>query len=504
MTPRRSFFISAALAVLVLVVALACRFHYIQEFGFDSSRGDAVLQVQGRSPIAKSPASTDLDCLEFNLIEKGPRQGFECPAPLSPRKTVKEKDNDGSDVEVDEPVYEPTAHRAPLYAYFRWLLWTINYDFPAKEAKQQAAGAEPARTTFPAPKWFDATPPAVYRLAQMVLGSLTCMLYFVIALRAFGANRLLALLVGLATAAYPFWVINTAEIEDGTLAAFFLAWALALGIRIGQKGGVIRSYLFGLALAGLALTRAALLPFTIIAELWFFVRCRRVPAGGLCAILVVLGYATGLAPWFLRTYEALGEPVPIATTSWYHLWVGNNPLADGSAFTWSMTKKLDLDSPGLLKTISETRQVDRYQLLAPIVMQEIETHPGETFKRRVKAALQFYLGVNKFQQSPMFARAEGKASPSWLRPLLIGTLATMYFFALFGWRWSYGWKSRTTLLTLALIWIPLPYILSHAGPLHDSRLPLDGVFVTMAVVGLFGMIPLIGTRLLAGENQAED
>jgi hypothetical protein len=90
-----------------------------------------------------------------------------------------------------------------------------------------------------------------------------------------------------------------------------------------------------------------------------------------------------------------------------------------------------------------------------------------------------------------------------LRPLLIGTLAAMYFFGLFGWRWSYGWKSRTTLLTLALIWVPIPYILSHAGPLHSSRLPLDGVFVTMAVVGLLGMIPILNAKLLAGETQAE-
>src|SRR5205085_1670453 len=120
-------------------------------------------------------------------------------------------------------------------------------------------------------------PHAAVRLVQLVLGSLTCVLLYVVTLRAFGNHYLLALLVGLAAAVYPYWVINCSELEDGTLASFLLAWSLALGVKIGQKGGPIRSYLFGLVLAALALTRAALLPFAVVAQLWFFLRCRRVP-----------------------------------------------------------------------------------------------------------------------------------------------------------------------------------------------------------------------------------
>ena len=35
-------------------------------------------------------------------------------------------------------------------------------------------------------------------------------------------------------------------------------------------------------------------------------------------------------------------------------------------------------------------------------------------------------------------------------------------------------------LQLAAIWLPLPYILSHAESLHGPRLPLDGVLLTLA------------------------
>src|SRR5207245_8006274 len=142
--------------------------------------------------------------------------------------------------------------------------------------------------------------------------------------RAF-ANRWVGGLTGLFCALHPFWIINTAEVKDGVLATFLLAVCLLTGARASQSGGPISSLLYGLALAALALVRAALLPFAIVAMVWFLFRCRTARRGWLCAILAFLGFTNGLAPWIIRDYKNLHDLVPIADSTYLNLWVGNNP-----------------------------------------------------------------------------------------------------------------------------------------------------------------------------------
>jgi hypothetical protein len=52
---------------------------------------------------------------------------------------------------------------------------------------------------------------------------------------------------------------------------------------------------------------------------------------------------------------------------------------------------------------------------------------------------------------------------------------------------------------LAAIWIPLPYVLSHAEALSGPRLPLDGVLLCYAAFALACLLPAHG-RLWAGES----
>src|SRR2546423_1234039 len=128
---------------------------------------------------------------------------------------------------------------------------------------------------------------------------------------------LVVTLAGLFAALHPFWIINVAEIADGTLATFLLAAALFLGARSSQTGAPFGSLLFGLALAGLALVRAALLPFAFVAVIWFLLRTRSLRRGWLPALLSFLGFVTGLAPWTVRNLQVFGEPIPIVDSAFY-------------------------------------------------------------------------------------------------------------------------------------------------------------------------------------------
>src|SRR5262249_10639358 len=157
-------------------------------------------------------------------------------------------------------------------------------------------------------------------------------LYFLFARRAFG-SALVAVLAGLFCALHPFWVVSAAELEDGTVAAFLLGLAVWLGARGGQSGGALTSLLYGLVLAGLALVRAALLPFVFVAVLWSLWRCRSLPRGWLYALLAFLGFANALVPWTVRNYQLDEDVVPVVDTAWWHLWIGNSPGATGGAET---------------------------------------------------------------------------------------------------------------------------------------------------------------------------
>ena len=94
----------------------------------------------------------------------------------------------------------------------------------------------------------------VVRWIQCGLGTLTAAFYFLFALRAF-RNLWVAALTGLFCALHPFWIINTAEINDGVLVTFLLGFSLALGTRGSQVSAPFTSLMFGLVLAGLSMVR---------------------------------------------------------------------------------------------------------------------------------------------------------------------------------------------------------------------------------------------------------
>lgn len=173
---------------------------------------------------------------------------------------------------------------------------------------------------------------------------------------------------------YPFWVIDTAEVNDGVLASFMLALCLALGTRGIQTSGPFTSLLYGLALAGLALLRAATLPFAFIALVWYLYRSRLESRLAL-HLLAFLGFANGLAPWAVRNYQVFHQPIPIVDSAWLHLWIGNNPQATGGPPTEAMWFS---DTAKKLQDQDIKDQPRRYDRLARDAWEEIKSEPVKT------------------------------------------------------------------------------------------------------------------------------
>jgi hypothetical protein len=341
----------------------------------------------------------------------------------------------------------------------------------------------------------DSALPKTMRWIQCALGALTAGLYMLFARRGFRSS-LIGVLVGLLCALHPFWIIDTATLTDGVVVTFLLGLVLFLGVRARHLGGPLSSFSYGLALAALALVRAALLPFAFVSLAWFLLGSRTLARGWLAALLAFLGFINGLAPWIFRNAQQFGDVLPVADSTYYHLWVGNNPHALGGPS--ANQQMLDYH------VLAQDRRAKRDSEYARMIRQEMTDHPAETVRRRLLAGLYFLFGERWFKQERLAEPAVStEAMPTWLAwsyPVILeSTLLVLVALGLLGWRWTYAWRFRAMPLTLALIWIPLPYILSHAEAFSGPRLPLDGVLLTYVAFVLACLFPE-RKRLWAGES----
>jgi 4-amino-4-deoxy-L-arabinose transferase-like glycosyltransferase len=440
MEMRRFGLIDLALLLIVLAGAGGARYWYLSTQAENATSNP--VQVQ-------STESNELQGLVQNLQRRGKFAG---PAPLAPGE-------------------ELTAHTSPGYPYLLSLAaaWTDDWQ-------------------------------VLVRWIQLGLGTLTAGLYYLFARRAF-RNEPVAFLAGLFCAFYPYWVINTAELADGVLATFLLAACIFLGARAGQEGGATASLLLGLSLAALALVRAPMLPFAFAALLWFFLRCRRMKRGWLYAVLAFLGFTNGLVPWTLRNLQVFGDAVPVVNSAYLHLWVGNHSQADGgpldpgaipARLKDDLLRKDPSEAAKEIERLKEMKQTARYYQLARVVVDNAMENPGATVERRLSAGLCFVFGADWFMHH---ALCRGDST---YEGILAASLLGMLLLAPLGWRWSYAWQASSMPSSLAVILVPVPYILSHGEALSGPRLPLDGVLLCYAALAVVCLLPGIGPYLRVG------
>jgi 4-amino-4-deoxy-L-arabinose transferase-like glycosyltransferase len=381
--------------------------------------------------------------------------------------------------------------------------WRFAVQIPSHEDKQDTAWTAPGYYYTMAAVGHlvdDPVLPSTMRWFQCGLGTLTAGLYFLFARRAFRSS-LVAVFSGVLCAVHPFWILDTATLTDGVTATFLLALALFLGGRATQTSGPLSSLLYGLTLAALALVRAAMLPFAFVALAWFLLRSRTLARGWLAALLAFLGFVNGLAPWTIRNWQLFGEPLPIVESTYYHLWIGNKPPE-------SKDSQEDMGGVTHMSRSEAWPTIDG--CYANEIQREMYDRPAETLHRRLLAGLNFFVGERWFKERRLAdSTGSDEIAPTWLArsyPVVLeGTLLGIVVLGLLGWRWTYGWRASAMPSSLAMIWIPLPYVLSHAEALSGPRLPLDGVLLCYAAFALACLLPG-STHLWADEraNAEED
>ncbi len=151
------------------------------------------------------------------------------------------------------------------------------------------------------------------RLAQGMLGSLTCVFTAVLAAVIGGRDR--GLKAGLLMALYPTHIEYVSYLHREVLYTFLLMGAVVLLVGEG-RGRVLAG---GLMLGLSALTNSVALGMVPVAAVWLGASRHRASA-----LLVILGSLIALAPWTIRNYLLFDSFVPVNTKAGLVLWEGND------------------------------------------------------------------------------------------------------------------------------------------------------------------------------------
>jgi len=232
-----------------------------------------------------------------------------------------------------------------------------------------------------------------------LFSALTCIPIFLIAKKCFGET--VAMWTAWMWALLPsvmFWC--TRWVWETSLAALLLAVIFWLTLDLGERGGLLRWFEFGLLWGIAGLTNTALLAFLPVSGLWILYQRRR---RGLRSFTgVVLGsiiFVACITPWLWRNYKTFGQFVFLRDNFGAELRIGNGPGADG---TWRE----------YLHPTQNVYEMRRFQQLGEIAYIAERKREALAFIRQdyrrflvlsLKRFIYYWGGIPKLAQNPALA-----------------------------------------------------------------------------------------------------
>lgn len=165
----------------------------------------------------------------------------------------------------------------------------------------------------------------VVRIAQSVLGALTCLIVYHIGRKVFspGAGTLSAILVCL----YPYFIHMTGDIMSEILFAFLICLSILLLLLYQEKPSFKYSALTGICIGLTLLCKGTFLPFFLLSLLWLLAVPGLKPKLKIRAVLQLLLFVSlTFSPWVIRNYRHYNKIVVLGLSG-QSLWLANNPQA---------------------------------------------------------------------------------------------------------------------------------------------------------------------------------
>lgn len=168
------------------------------------------------------------------------------------------------------------------------------------------------------------------RLLQIFMGSLSCVLVFLIAKKLF--NRTVGALSGVIACFYAMLVLYDAHLLITPLIVFLDLALISLLLRAGKKPKPLNWFICGIVLGLSAIARPNILVFVPFILIWMFVRFKKIllPKAILTRwVILCAGALVIISPVTLRNYSVGEDFVLIAWQGGFNFYLGNNPYATG-------------------------------------------------------------------------------------------------------------------------------------------------------------------------------
>lgn len=223
---------------------------------------------------------------------------------------------------------------------------------------------------------------AIYRLfdvnhfilgmLQVLLSSMTCLLVYVCGERLF--DKKVGLFAMLLTAVHPGLILYVTKIHPLNLDVFFVMATLVVFLRFFDSGPITAREIFlaGIVAGLTLLTRPTAAPFIIFALLSLFFK-RRIGLGKFVILLLSIGLIGSV--WAARNYAVHKKLIFTRSGTGKVFWIGNNPLASGSAMQPSGISVFDSAPSDFKRGILEKDELQQNRLFREAAIDFIRHHP---------------------------------------------------------------------------------------------------------------------------------
>lgn len=222
------------------------------------------------------------------------------------------------------------------------------------------------------------------------------------------------------------WVYTLSKLHSLVFDAAWFTSVLLLLMSLGDSISVPKATATGV-FSGLAcLARSTIGLFILFGAGWVFWRRRRNAAPGhltFCILCLLLSAWLVVIPYLMRNQECLGHRTGIVSTYGLNLWLGNNPVASGSAYTAKGQMILETMPKEISRQLPALTEWEQNDLLKREAYRFMKENPAKTVGLFWKKWLSFWW--RSPQTGVLYPRKWARVYASYYLVLLIPAAATM-------------------------------------------------------------------------------
>ncbi|MFA5778936.1 MAG: glycosyltransferase family 39 protein [Elusimicrobiota bacterium] len=299
------------------------------------------------------------------------------------------------------------------------------------------------------------------RIINSLLGSLTCILIYLIGKKIF--SPLIGKISAILLCTYPYLIAYTGDLISETFYTFLIALSVFFILSCGENPNLKKVILTGFILGVTALTKSTILPFFFFACGWLWWRTKNIKIGFLVGIFTLLT----ILPWILRNYIYYKQFI-LVSPGYQTLWIANNDKAMVIETSGEQDSPMGLDWDYIPSTHQEILKLPKMQsekIFKDESINWIKNNP-EKFKWLVKRRL-----IHFWRLYPMMAY-------KWQKIIAIFTSGIYIPLCFVGIILSIQNFKKTSLL----IFLFIIYTLIHLpfGVTLRYRIPIDAYIIIFA------------------------